>query len=539
MKTKITFLLVSLLIVFTGNLIGQVNAGDNTTICSGDTLVLDDATAPNDYSILWTSSGTGTFNNNTLVNPTYYPVYLETVVTLTITATFHGESESDSLELTIQALPTVDAGSNATICEDDSFTVFDATADNESSVNWTGGNGSWQNSTTLTPTYTPNASEYGESVTLTIEALPIGPCIVSATDGMKIFVQAAPAVDAGDDRTTSINTPIPLTGEEQNTRSIEWSDNSAGGSFVPNNSITTTYTPPRDYTDPIEIFIKGLALEPCTGFDEDNMFLSIQEGPVAEVGSNVTTCEETAIPILGEASNFSSVHWTTSGAGTFSLPDSVETTYTPSELDTGDTIQLTLFAYPVFPFPDTASADMKLFVQPQLIGVSAGGNLSTCEETAKLITGTATNFSSVLWTTSGTGTFSQPDELETNYTPDLGETDFVTLTLTANAINECDSVISKSMTLFIQPQLTGVSAGGDLSTCEETAKLITGTATNFSSVLWTSSGTGTFRPSDSLETNYTPDLGETGFVTLTLMANAINECDSVISKSMILFIQPQ
>ena len=65
-----------------------VNAGEDVTVCEGDIVQLD-ATAANFTSLEWTTDGDGEFNNNSILNPEYYPGeedILNQTVTLTLTA---------------------------------------------------------------------------------------------------------------------------------------------------------------------------------------------------------------------------------------------------------------------------------------------------------------------------------------------------------------------------------------------------------------------------------------------------------------------
>jgi hypothetical protein len=51
-----------------------VSAGDNQTICAGDTVLLHGKVEPPVYdSVKWTTSGNGTFDDNATLNPTYTP----------------------------------------------------------------------------------------------------------------------------------------------------------------------------------------------------------------------------------------------------------------------------------------------------------------------------------------------------------------------------------------------------------------------------------------------------------------------------------
>lgn len=83
--------------------------------------------------------------------------------------------------------------------------------------------------------------------------------------------------------------------------------------------------------------------------------------------------------------------------------------------------------------------------------VFAGGNSSVCAgETFPIVAATASNYTTILWTRSGNGTFSNPNSLNPIYTP--GSLDIangsVTLTLTGNPGSAC--AVSSSMVLTLQ-----------------------------------------------------------------------------------------
>ena len=102
--------------------LATVDAGNDATICEGDTYVLS-GTSTNNNGITWTTSGDGTFSDATIANPVYTPgvndLANQTVV-LTLTATGNNPcaNVSDDMILTITPLATVDAGNDATICEE-------------------------------------------------------------------------------------------------------------------------------------------------------------------------------------------------------------------------------------------------------------------------------------------------------------------------------------------------------------------------------------------------------------------------------------
>ena len=68
----------------------SVNAGIDNTICAGDSYLIENSTAANYDTIIWSTSGTGTFSDATAVSPTYFATTADSdsgSVTLTLTAT--------------------------------------------------------------------------------------------------------------------------------------------------------------------------------------------------------------------------------------------------------------------------------------------------------------------------------------------------------------------------------------------------------------------------------------------------------------------
>lgn len=89
----------------------SVNAGGDNEVCEG----LDyetNANAQNYESLIWETSGTGVFDNNTILDATYTPSYQDYEngsVALSLSVTGAGETITDEMELTFLPLPE-DAG---------------------------------------------------------------------------------------------------------------------------------------------------------------------------------------------------------------------------------------------------------------------------------------------------------------------------------------------------------------------------------------------------------------------------------------------
>lgn len=167
---------------------------------------------------------------------------------------------------------------------------------------------------------------------------------------------------------------------------------------------------------------------------------------------------------------------------------------------------------------------------------NAGADAYTCGTTAYTVSGaSATNYSSVSWTvTNGGGTLTNANTLTPTYTPAAGDVEnTVTLTLTVTALSGCSNV-QDQMQLTVTPYATA-NAGSDASICEgSTFTVSTASASNYTSLQWTHNGTGTISNGTTLTPTYTPGVGETGTVTLTLTANGVNGCNA--TDAMVLTI---
>lgn len=169
----------------------------------------------------------------------------------------------------------------------------------------------------------------------------------------------------------------------------------------------------------------------------------------------------------------------------------------------------------------------------------AGRDLAICEnETVTLGEATASNYSSLYWTTSGDGTFDAPNILNSNYTP--GPNDIITqnfnLSLIVQGSNGQEYIDTATISITSLPT---VNAGNGFAVNEgETIQLSEATASNYSSLYWVSSGTGTFNAPDILNPIYTPSQQDTinGSVTLTMTASSIDPCTEVVSYTVTITI---
>ena len=170
-----------------------------------------------------------------------------------------------------------------------------------------------------------------------------------------------------------------------------------------------------------------------------------------------------------------------------------------------------------------------------VITVNAGPDQTICSliSTVNLSGASAANAISYMWTTSGTGIFTNPTSLTlATYTPSAADiaTGQIQLILTATGNGTC-AVVSDFMVLNIWPPPTVNAGPATAAICAGSTYVLTGaTATNYSTLTWTSNAGGTFNNPNALNPTFTPATGFTGTVRLTLTAGKIGSSCSDASN---------
>lgn len=171
------------------------------------------------------------------------------------------------------------------------------------------------------------------------------------------------------------------------------------------------------------------------------------------------------------------------------------------------------------------------------VGVNAGVDGQVCEASGFTLQGTAVNYTSVEWTTSGDGLFDDPTLLNATYTP--GSTDLeagqAILTLTAfrdDISNSDDLVLTVQHAPYLLIGETALTCEGTPYACSEAEEAYS------ASLLWSTSGDGTFDDPTILHPVYTPGVNDinAGAAILTLTASGIEPCSGT-SQSMPLTVQ--
>lgn len=472
-------------------------------------------------------------------------------VTLTLQATGNppcSGSINDQMVITFTPGPSVFAGQDATLCSNvASYTIADAYATNFSLITWsTSGDGTFSNTADVNPTYYPGPADYITGfVTLSVTATGLNLCNLTDTDEMILYFTDQAVANAGTDLSSCGTQPVQISSASASGFSIiSWQHNGTGV-MTGASGLTPVYIPSQgDVTaGQVTLTLQAFPNAPCSSVAADQMTISFQAEPTVSAGIDLNICEnQHATLTSATASEFATLLWTSSGSGSFSNNSSLNTVYIPSvaDIEAGSVI-LTLSASGIAPCTSVVNDDILLTIQKLPIA-NAGPDEFTCGNAHQLMQAGAQNFTSVNWSTSGTGSFLNPSLVNAVYIPSAADrlAGAVILTLTVNGQSPCNGQSVDQMTLSIG-ETTVSNAGPDGSTCGNTPFMITGSSSGtFSSVNWVSSGTGIFANQNTLNPTYTPSASDIsmGSVILTMQVQGSAPCFSFAQDDMVLNILP-
>ncbi|MBI9036296.1 MAG: hypothetical protein JEZ03_17685, partial [Bacteroidales bacterium] len=274
-------------------------------------------------------------------------------------------------------------------------------------------------------------------------------------------------------------------------------------------------------------------------YGTDQIMVTVVPYPTAFAGADGTMCEtQNQFQLSGTAENYSSVQWSISPpeAGVIPNTGSLNTIFIPSD-NAPETVILTLYAFPNAPCQASSNYydQLTLTINP-MPEVDAGNDALICEGNTFAVHGVVQEASSTIWTTSGSGYFSNSLLLNTTYNPSAGDyqSGAVTLTLKANAVSPCSGSITDQLTLSFE-QAPEVNAGDDLDVCEDGSIQINATAANYSQLFWTTSGDGNFLNPNTVNPTYIPQDGDvtSGEVILTCHAQGNSPCVEVTDNVLL------
>jgi len=244
-------------VVVTVNPIPNVGAGNDQAVCDGTPVTLTG-----------TGAITYTWDNSVIDNTSFVPS-ATAIYTVTGT-TLAGCTSTDQVEVIVNLIPVVDAGTDQTVCS--GTTVI---------LNGAGANSyTWDYSVTNGVGFIPGVGALSYTVTGTSTA----GC--TSTDQVNITVNPLPVVNAGVDQAVCNGFPVTLVGSGAATYS--WtggiSDNTE---FIP--ASTTTFT------------VVGTSVDGC--IDNDQVIVTVNPIPAVFGGNDVIVCDGILVTLNGSGAN--------------------------------------------------------------------------------------------------------------------------------------------------------------------------------------------------------------------------------------------
>ncbi|HRH66670.1 MAG TPA: gliding motility-associated C-terminal domain-containing protein, partial [Bacteroidia bacterium] len=300
-----------------------------------------------------------------------------------------------------------------------------------------------------------------------------------------------------------------------NIGSIRWYS-SGNGTFSDTSAVSPTYTPSLQDTGYITLTMV-LSSSPCEN-DTADVVLYVSQAPVVTISGSLNTL------CYGQSDTL-----TATGGGTYLwMPGGFSDSVIVVQPLVSTQYTVTVFNN----FSCSTTDTLNVTVIPPGIPV-AGPDLLICRGDSVLLNGSQQNAGGLLWTTLGSGAFSPSTSIPAPYyIPGITDTASgfaqIVLTTTGACLNLTDTLlinITGLPSVYAGPDTvitTGPGTGVSLP--------LTPVLVNSPTVIWTSTGTGTFSPDDSaVNATYTPSDADFSmdsvFITVTTTGGCITVSD--------------
>jgi len=395
-------------ITITVNALPLADAGLDQAICDGNNIAIGGTpTGPPGSTFLWTPS-VG-LNDPSMADPTAQPTSTTTYTVEVIDA--NQCTAMDSVIIVVNALPTVDAGTDVSICSTFSV-ILDAT-----------GSGSflWSPATGLSST-TVNNPEASPSSTTTYIVTLTDANNCSASDDVNVTVHELPTVDAGTDTWLCLGSSVMLNAVGVGT--FEWNpagslDDPTSGTPMATPAASTTYT------------VMLTDANNCNATDA--VLVTVGVDPPIDAGIGSTICSGTPVTLGGSPTSVPGSSFLWSPAGDLDDPASANPIATP----------ISTTAYTLVVFNDTCTSSAVVTIT--IGSTSMAGFTSRFEAGCEGLRGffTDTSVGAITWSWDlGIGVVST----ERNPQFQLAYGVATTVTLTITDASGCSSSTSQTFT---------------------------------------------------------------------------------------------
>ena len=526
-----------------------VNAGSDQDVCKiNDFQTM--GSQSNGVTCNWTSLGTGSFTNSTLLNTTYQPSETDknngnVFLVLKVNAKSPCYSfDTDTVLLTFIDLPEVYAGKDTTICAQD-FTPLNVSVKNATEIIWkSSGSGLWVDDQTVMPTYKPSQPDIDNGfVNLTLTST--NPACPEISDELKLDLVAHPESYAGTDNSVCEDTSYIINNSSVSHNSSFYWESSGDGNFVSTSTLHAEYEP--GYNDiensSVYLYLISNGIAPCNFSDKDSVKITVQKNPVVNAGSDHIIGQGELFTITeATAKNYSSVLWNSFGDGNFINPGIITATYTHGSNDLlNKGVDLEITAKPVHPCIQPVSDTLILLITP-IPKANAGSDVNICEGSDYRITGaSAEEYSEIFWESRGNGVLQDANTFSPLYIPSAEDIDKreVVMVLNARGKDPITHYIAKDSMVIHIVHNAQVDIIETDTACENASYKINDIVyRDVNDVIWESSGTGYFNSSILRNPSYTFSAADRNMdrINLAIEVHSIAPCVYIDRDTMLLRI---
>jgi gliding motility-associated-like protein len=366
------------------------DAGPDQTVCEGSDVTIAGSVSGAALNPVWSTLGGGTFDDPTDLSTTYFPDGTDVsagMVQLVLTTDDPDgpggcNAASDTVEIVINMLPTVDAGNDQAIAAGNTVNLSGTLGGGANSGTWSSnGSGAFDDVNSLNTFYTPSAADIlaGSVILILTTDDPDGPGPCTAqSDLMTVLIVTGNTVIAGVDQNICEGDTVFLSGVAACVNNGTTWTTDGTGSFDDTNVLNTYYLPSANDIAADSILIILSIDDPASSLgclpQSDTMVVKINPTPVANAGTNVTICQGDAVQLTGSGAAF--YQWSPSaGLSDPNIPDpmaspNTTTTYVLTVIDdfgctdtASVTVNVTITDPPAVVSPVTICQD---FVSPRL-----------------------------------------------------------------------------------------------------------------------------------------------------------------------------
>ena len=299
-------------LVVTINPAAIVNAGIDQNICAtNDTVSLVGTISGSPTNVSWNTLGTGIFTNDTALNTNYILSASDKLAGFVSLIFKDGQclAVRDTVIITINQTPTVDAGPDQVICGNNTVKLVGLIGGSTTVGTWTSSTNSLFSSTDSTVNYFPTDSQIASGsffITYTSND-PSGLCGISI-DSMEVTVNIPPTVNAGKDiYTCSYASSVDIIGTQAGfpTNPL-WVTLTGSGSFVDPTALSTKYIPSAADLAAKSIIISLTTndpIGPCyAAYDDVNVYFKDSTVTFTSVVKNIY-CDSMEIKFVNDTNN--------------------------------------------------------------------------------------------------------------------------------------------------------------------------------------------------------------------------------------------